>query len=205
MAAFRARRLGLVGDLVDQGDGDPDLTHPVGQSQGALARGPDVELGLLQVVAGGVGLGGDPVDRLGDRGGRPGQLIHRGRRLGDPAGLLGGGVGQPLHDGRQLVDVAPDVDPGRVERPGDVPQDEADEQGRQRDRTQRDQDRHQDGRACAGGGPLGHGDHRQGGDEHPDQQGEIPLHRHPHSSSRLGPIPTCAIGFRRGRLSRRSR
>ena len=35
---------------------------------------------------------------------------------------------------------------------GDVPQDEADEQGRERDRAQGDQHRHQDGRACAGGG-----------------------------------------------------
>jgi hypothetical protein len=68
-----------------------------------------------------------------------------------------------------------------VEGTGDVPQDETDEQGRERHRDQGHQHRHQDRRPPAGGGgPLGDGDHRQGGDEDTDQQGEVSLYRHLH-------------------------
>jgi hypothetical protein len=111
----------------------------------SLTRGSDVGFGLFQVVAGGVGLGGDVVDRLGDGGGRPGQLLHGGRGLGDPAGLLGGGGGQLLDRARELVGVASEVRPGRLEGPRDVPQDQPDDQHRKRDPGQGDQHRQQDG------------------------------------------------------------
>ena len=120
-------------------------------------------------------LGGDAVDGLGDRGRRAGQLLGGGRGLGDRGGLLGGGGRQPLDDRRELVGVAPYVDPGRVEGPGDVAQDEADEQSREHDRAQCDQDRHQYGRACAGGGPLGDGDHRQAATNTPTSRARYPF------------------------------
>ena len=67
-----------------------------------------------------------------------------------------------------------------MEGPRDVPQHEADEQDRERDRGQGDRHRHQDGRHRAGGRPLADADHRQGDDEHADQQREVSLHRHAH-------------------------
>ena len=45
-------QVGLVGDLVDQGQDGADLADPFGQGEGPFAGGADVELGLVQVVSG---------------------------------------------------------------------------------------------------------------------------------------------------------
>src|ERR1700682_4884555 len=96
-------QVGLICDVVDEVEDALYLVDPTGKREGAIAGGPELCLGELQVGLHLAGLDGDAIDGVGDRrrGGRA--LLHarRGGRSG--GGLLLGRRGKLLGGGGELA------------------------------------------------------------------------------------------------------